>query len=188
MAQLMPLPLTVSCFSKIQIGLPFWYRLTRVVPEKGPLNRCVKDLSLESKSEWVGDGIPIITRGKVLSWEYRSPRKRNSRPPTSVILCWVSWVENVLLIYYASVCLHLKKNHRFTAFLDSKIHTRLAIVTANEPGPSFSPRNLPKNIVQIRPRFYLVIVVTNERTDRQTDRQTNARRWFHNPSRKLSRG
>jgi len=34
MAQLMPLPLTVSCFSKIQIGLPFWYRLTWVVPEK----------------------------------------------------------------------------------------------------------------------------------------------------------
>ena len=27
MAQLMPLPLTVSCFSKIQIGLPFWYRV-----------------------------------------------------------------------------------------------------------------------------------------------------------------
>jgi len=34
MAQLMPLPLTVSCFSKIQIGLPFWYQLTRVFPEK----------------------------------------------------------------------------------------------------------------------------------------------------------
>ena len=40
-AQLMPLPLTVSCFSKIQIGLPFWYRLTRVVLDKGPLNGCV---------------------------------------------------------------------------------------------------------------------------------------------------
>ena len=40
-AQLMPLPLTVSCFSKIEIGLPFWYRLTRVVPDKGPLNVCV---------------------------------------------------------------------------------------------------------------------------------------------------
>ena len=39
MAQLMPLPLTVSCFSKIQIGSTFfWYRLTRVVAEKGPLN------------------------------------------------------------------------------------------------------------------------------------------------------
>ena len=27
------------------------------------------------------------TRGKVRSWKYRSPRKRNSRPPASVILC-----------------------------------------------------------------------------------------------------
>ena len=37
MAQLMLLPLTVSCFSKIQIGFTFWYRLTQVVPDKGPL-------------------------------------------------------------------------------------------------------------------------------------------------------
>jgi len=36
MAQLMPMPLTVSCFSKIQIGFTFLsYRLTWVVPEKG---------------------------------------------------------------------------------------------------------------------------------------------------------
>jgi len=41
MAQRMPLPLTVSCFSKIQIGLPFWNWLTRVVTDKGPLNGCV---------------------------------------------------------------------------------------------------------------------------------------------------
>jgi len=41
MAQRMPLPLTVSCFSKIQIGFPFWYRLTWIVPDKGPLNGCV---------------------------------------------------------------------------------------------------------------------------------------------------
>jgi len=40
-SQLMPLPLTVSCFRKIQIGLPFWYRLTRVVLDKGLLNVCV---------------------------------------------------------------------------------------------------------------------------------------------------
>jgi len=40
MSQLMPLPLTVSCFSKIQI-LPFWHRLTRVVLDKRPLNGCV---------------------------------------------------------------------------------------------------------------------------------------------------
>ena len=44
MAQLMPLPLTVSCFSKIQIGFAFLVpaRLgTRVVLDKGPLNVCV---------------------------------------------------------------------------------------------------------------------------------------------------
>ena len=41
MAQRMPLPLTVSCFSKIQTGFPFWYRLTWVVPETGPLDGCV---------------------------------------------------------------------------------------------------------------------------------------------------
>jgi len=41
MAQLMPLPVTVSCFSKSRLVLPFWYRLTRVVLEKGPLNGCV---------------------------------------------------------------------------------------------------------------------------------------------------
>jgi len=41
MAQLMPLPLTVSRFSKIQIGFTFLYRLTRVVLDKGPLNGCV---------------------------------------------------------------------------------------------------------------------------------------------------
>jgi len=42
----MPLPFTVSCFSKIQTGLPFWYRLTQVVPDKGPLNGCVCVYSL----------------------------------------------------------------------------------------------------------------------------------------------
>jgi len=39
MTQLMPLPF--SCFRKIQIGLPFWYWLTWVDPEKGPSNGCV---------------------------------------------------------------------------------------------------------------------------------------------------
>ena len=42
MAQLTPLPLIVSCFSKILIGFTFpWYQLTWVVPAKGPLNGCV---------------------------------------------------------------------------------------------------------------------------------------------------
>jgi len=41
MAQLKPLPLTVSCFSKIQIGFTFLVLAHLGSPKKGPLNRCV---------------------------------------------------------------------------------------------------------------------------------------------------
>ena len=80
------------------------------------------------------------------------------------------------------VCLHWKlfvyigKNPRITAFLDSNLHTRLAIVTENELGFAFAPRNLPKKFRPDPSTFYLVIVVTNKQTNRQTDRQTNQRR------------
>jgi len=40
MAQLMPLPLTVSCFSKIQIGFIFLVPAHLSSPGKGPLNWC----------------------------------------------------------------------------------------------------------------------------------------------------
>ena len=71
MVQLMPLPLIVSCFSKIQIGLPFWYRLSRVVPDKRQwLCVCVfSALTLLvgrqeghpacKKTEWWGAGVVI---------------------------------------------------------------------------------------------------------------------------------
>jgi len=54
MAQLMPLPLTVPCFGKIHIDLPFWYWLTRVVLDKGPLNVCVHTyIQGGSVAEWL---------------------------------------------------------------------------------------------------------------------------------------
>jgi len=34
MAQLMPLPLTISCSSKSRLVLPFWCWITQVVPDK----------------------------------------------------------------------------------------------------------------------------------------------------------
>jgi len=34
MAHLMPLPLTISCSGKSRLVLPFWWQLTRVVPDK----------------------------------------------------------------------------------------------------------------------------------------------------------
>jgi len=39
MVQLMPLPPAISCFIKIQNGLPLWCRLTQVVLEKRLLNQ-----------------------------------------------------------------------------------------------------------------------------------------------------
>jgi len=48
---------------------------------------------------------------------------------------------------------YIGKNPRFTAFLDRNLHARLAIVTENELGLAFPPRNLPKKFAQIRPRF-----------------------------------
>jgi len=57
MVQLMPLPLTLSCFGKIQIGFTFLilaHRPIRVVPEKGPLNGCVcVRARAEDGSEWL---------------------------------------------------------------------------------------------------------------------------------------
>ena len=68
---------------------------------------------------------------------------------------------------------YVGKKPRFTAFLDSNLHTRLAIVTENELALAFPPRNLPKKFRPDPSTFYLVIVVTNKQTNRQTDRQTD---------------
>ena len=63
---------------------------------------------------------------------------------------------------------YIGKNPGFTAFLNSDLHTRLAIVTENELGLAFPPRNLPKKFRPDPFTFYLVIVVTNRQTSRQT--------------------
>ena len=65
------------------------------------------------------------------------------------------------------VCLHWK-NPRVTAFLDSDLHTRLAIVTANELGLVFPLGTFPKKFRPDPSTFSLVIVVTDKQTDRQT--------------------
>ena len=46
MAQLMPVPLTLSCFSKIQIGFTFLLPAYLGSPGKGPLNGCACVMTL----------------------------------------------------------------------------------------------------------------------------------------------
>jgi len=82
------------------------------------------------------------------------------------VICWFLYIGNWFV--------YIGKNRRFTAFLDSNLHTRLAIVTENELGIAFPPRNLPKKFRPDPSTFYLVIVVTNKQRNKQTDRQTNA--------------
>jgi len=53
MAQLMPLPLTVSCSGKSRLVLPYWHRPTQVITDKGPLNRCCC-------CYWNGELLPVI--------------------------------------------------------------------------------------------------------------------------------
>jgi len=86
------------------------------------------------------------------------------------------------------ICLfvYIGKNPRFTAFLDSNLHTRLAIVTKNELGLAFPPRNLPKKFRPDPSTFYLVIVVTNKQTDRQTNAGKNIIPRFRGDNKKSS--
>ena len=49
-AQLMPLPLTVSCFSKIQIGFTFIVLAHLGSPRKGPLHGCVFEVQVIDRS------------------------------------------------------------------------------------------------------------------------------------------
>ena len=57
MAQWMPLPLTVTCFSKIQTGFVFLVPANLGSPRKGPLNGCVCVIHcvLKLLHYWVGE-------------------------------------------------------------------------------------------------------------------------------------
>jgi len=59
---------------KSRLVLPFWYRLTRVVLEKGPLNGCVCVL------------LPVHWHGRVASWS--TGENQQQSPP---VLWWVSY-------------------------------------------------------------------------------------------------
>ena len=73
-----------------------------------------------------------------------------------------------LFVYIENWFVYIGKNPRFTAFLDSNLHTRLAIVTENELGLAFFLGTFAKKFRPDPSTFYLVIVVTNKQTDKPT--------------------
>jgi len=90
--------------------------------------------------------------------------------------CYTNVLKIYLFIVRQVICLfvYIGKNPRFTAFLNSNLHTRLASVTENELGLAFPPRNLPKKLRPDPSTFYLVIVVTNKQTDKPTPVKTKS--------------
>ena len=86
---------------KSRLVFPFWYRLTRVVPEKGPLNGCVCSpnpprMSLSFVLWMVATGLPISPSSRA-SWDAQLLKIPAVSP--SVMNCCVIRVE-----YYVKVC------------------------------------------------------------------------------------
>jgi len=109
-AQLMPLPLIVSCFSKIQIGFTFLVPAHPGSPGKGPLNGCVCVCS-GSEPLW-------ISGTKVSSWtKHLSPKQQsestdyqNRRSHTGLILLILP-LDSHCYLYISCPTFHLFSVH-----------------------------------------------------------------------------
>jgi len=93
-AQLMPLSLTVSCFSKIQIGFTFLVPAHLGSPRKGPLNGCVcvSETGLQANTSNliidVTRKVGVCGSGSVKLWDVR-PSVCLSRLSTAAgLLLW----------------------------------------------------------------------------------------------------
>jgi len=73
MAQLMPLPLTVSCFSKIQIGFTILVPADLGSPGKEPLNGCVLLTYFLTDAGWL-----FVCSGRL----WQSVKRRYDADPT----------------------------------------------------------------------------------------------------------
>ena len=70
--------LTVSCFSKIQIGFTFLVLAHRVVPDRGPLNGCVCVCCREVF-------IPVRTSQKGVKMQFSCSSKQNSKTNSTTV-------------------------------------------------------------------------------------------------------
>ena len=98
----MPLPLTVSCFSKIQIGFTFLVLVHPGSPAKGPLNRCV---CVRACVSWLWNWTTQCHRDILHSCDYH----------ISTVLClWVGcWLMHIhrffMHIHHCYSCVHRKE-------------------------------------------------------------------------------
>ena len=100
-AQLMPLPLTLFASVKSRLVLPLWYRLTRVVTDKGPLNGCVcvcvyLGYNMAAKTSWHRYGTKLCHRRRMYNvghWPGLWHRKRQwCHEHRGSSWTWWSWI------------------------------------------------------------------------------------------------
>ena len=95
-----PADATVSCFSKIQLVLHFWYQLTRVVLDKGPLNGCVC-VCVQLSTYTENMALPVTTRHCCSNWSI-SPTCLAHSSKLAAICCrlilpfWYQFIQVVL--------------------------------------------------------------------------------------------
>ena len=118
MAQLMPLPLLCSltlASVKSRLVLPFWYRLTCVVPEKGPLNGCV----------CVCVYILITSHIKVMSRIQRPLRSASILSMMVMMMCQAALVSLVTNMHFSLMHIYIRCVE-YTRLADCPLHVQSA--------------------------------------------------------------
>ena len=124
-AQLMPLPLTVSCFSKIQIGFTFLVPDHPVVPGKRSLNGCVC-VCVSGLVGWLGSRVVSMLDSGAEGPRFKSQPQR----------CWVKVTCRASVHQAAKVVAALLTVARVTACLAER--------QTKHPNSAFlSPATLP---------------------------------------------
>jgi len=105
MAQLMSLPLTVSCFSKIQIGLPYLVPAHLGSPGKRAVKRVCVCVCVATSS--VIDIVCILCGAASMKWDSVCPsvclsqhgptaaNDDSSKPTAAGLLLWAQWAGDV---------------------------------------------------------------------------------------------
>ena len=129
MFQLMPLPLTVSCFSKIQIGFAFLVPADLVVPEKWPLNVCVCVCVCVS-SRVVESGCCIVKYLCVSSWRCGVREQQSSDAVVAVVRGDVQRSQTVQRrsVHVDTSALYQQPSHLDTAVLAGHVQCRVALL------------------------------------------------------------
>jgi len=120
-AQLMPLPLTVSCFSKIQIGFTFLVPDHLGSPGKGPLNGCVCVCALKRTLEnklnlyWTSC-VTLLQAG----WAFKMTTSENNRSMVLWARCHHKQYHQII------AATHLSENMNWNIFSMKKATATLS--------------------------------------------------------------